>query len=153
MGPNVPFGERKTGTNRKQTTRARRSVIPALTWPPLLQTARFSCSAPLIRGRPTKGLLNAEGWAEWIADDIKIQGDWGGQGLQNESVNGEMPHKKPKGDQFSDGQKAENHALTRERGVGEHAFADFKRYGIAPQVYRNRKDNFDDRSIFTAAGL
>jgi hypothetical protein len=37
--------------------------------------------------------------------------------------------------------------------VGEHAFAGLKRYGIAAQVYRNRKANFDDRSIFTAAGL
>jgi hypothetical protein len=37
--------------------------------------------------------------------------------------------------------------------VGEHAFAGLKRSGIATRVYRNRKDNFDDRYIFTAAGL
>ena len=100
-----------------------------------------------------KGLLNAEGWAEWIPDDVKIQGDLGFQGLQNEYVNVEIPHKKPKGGQLSDEQKAENQALARERVVSEHAFAGLKRYGIAAQVYRNRKENFDDRSIFTAAGL
>jgi choline dehydrogenase-like flavoprotein len=44
-----------------------------------------------------KGLLNTEGWAEWIPDDVKIQGDLGFQGLQNEYVNVEIPHKKPKG--------------------------------------------------------
>jgi hypothetical protein len=100
-----------------------------------------------------KGLLNTEGWAEWIPDDVKIQGDLGFQGLQNEYVNVEIPHKKPKGGHLSDEQKAENQALARERVVGEHAFAGLKRYGIATQVYRNRKENFDDRSIFTAAGL
>jgi hypothetical protein len=65
----------------------------------------------------------------------------------------EIPHKKPKGGHLSDEQKAENQALARERVVGEHAFAGLKRYGIAAQVYRNRKANFDDRSSFTAAGL
>jgi hypothetical protein len=100
-----------------------------------------------------KGILNTEGWAEWIPDEVKIQGDLGFQGLQNEYVNVEIPHKKPKGGQLTDEQKAENQALARERVVGEHAFAGLKRYGIAAQVYRNRKENFDDRSIFTAAGL
>jgi hypothetical protein len=100
-----------------------------------------------------KGLLNTEGWAEWIPDAVKIQGDSGFQGLQNEYVNVEIPHKKPKGGHLSDEQKAENQALARERVVGEHAFAGLKRYGIAAQVYRNRKANFDDRSSFTAAGL
>jgi len=37
--------------------------------------------------------------------------------------------------------------------VVEHAFGGLKRYGIAAQVYRNRKENFDDRSMLTAAGL
>jgi hypothetical protein len=49
-----------------------------------------------------KGLLNTEGWAEWIPDDVKIQGDLRFQGLQNEYVNVEIPHKKPKGGQLSD---------------------------------------------------
>jgi hypothetical protein len=100
-----------------------------------------------------KGMLNIEGWAEWIPDAVKIQGDLGFQGLQNEYVNVEIPHKKPKGGHLSDEQKAENQALAREWVVGEHAFAGLKRYGIAAQVYRNRKSNFGDRSIFTAAGL
>jgi hypothetical protein len=111
----------------------------------------FSAAYP--RKTHDKGLLNTEGWAEWIPDDVKIQGDLGFQGLQNEYVNVEIPHKKPKGGHLSDEQKAENQALARERVVGEHAFAGLKRYGIATQVYRNRKETFDDRSIFTAAGL
>jgi len=100
-----------------------------------------------------KGILNTERWAEWIPDAVKIQGDSGFQGLQSEYVNVEIPHKKPKGGQLTDEQKTENQALARERVIAEHAFAGLKRYGIATQVYRNRKQNFDDRSIFTAAGL
>jgi hypothetical protein len=99
-----------------------------------------------------KGILNQEGWAEWITDEIPIQADLGFLGLQNEVVNVELPHKKPRGSELSDEQKAENQALASERVVCEHAFAGLKRYGIAHQVYRNRKDGFDDRSMFTAAG-
>lgn len=100
-----------------------------------------------------KGILNQEGWAEWIPDEIPIQADLGFFGLQNEVVNVELPHKKPRGGALSDEQKAENRALASERVVCEHAFAGLKRYGIAYQVYRNRKAGFDDRSMFTAAGL
>lgn len=100
-----------------------------------------------------KGILNAEGWADWIPDEVKIQGDLGFQGVQNDYLNVEIPHKKPKGGQLTDEQKTENQALARERVVGEHAFAGLKRYGIAAQVYRNRKPDFDDRSMVTATGL
>lgn len=100
-----------------------------------------------------KGILNTEGWAAWIPDEVKIQGDSGFQGLQKEYVNVEIPHKKPKGGELTTEQKAANRALAQERVVVEHAFGGLKRYGIAAQVYRNRKENFDDRSMLTAAGL
>lgn len=100
-----------------------------------------------------KGILNQEGWAEWIPDEVLIQGDLGFFGLQNEVVNVELPHKKPRGGQLSDDQKADNRALASERVVCEHSFAGLKRYGIAHQVYRNRIEGFDDRSMVTAAGL
>src|SRR5512146_1338768 len=100
-----------------------------------------------------KGILNQEGWAEWIPDEVVIQGDLGFFGLQNEVVNVELPLKKPRGGQLSDDQKADNRALASERVVCEHSFAGLKRYGIAHQVYRNRIEGFDDRSMVTAAGL
>jgi hypothetical protein len=100
-----------------------------------------------------KGILNQEGWAEWIPDEVLIQGDLGFFGLQNEVVNVELPHKKPRGGQLTGEQKADNRALACERVVCEHSFGGLKRYGIAHQVYRNRKEGFDDRSMVTAAGL
>ena len=100
-----------------------------------------------------KGILNQENWSQYIPDGVKIQGDLGFHGLQNEYVNVQTPHKKPKGGDLSDEQKEENRALARERVVCEHAFGGMKRYTIASHVYRNRKEGFDDRSMLTAAGL
>ncbi len=100
-----------------------------------------------------KGILNREQWVDSIPDEVKIQGDLGFEGLQNEFVNVEIPHKKPKGGELTDEQKEENRDLASERVVCEHAFAGVKRYGIATNVYRNRIKDFDDHSMFTAAGL
>lgn len=103
--------------------------------------------------RHDKGVLNDEDWAKYIPDEVKIQADLGFFGLQNEFVNVEIPHKKPKGAELTDEQKQENRALASERVVCEHSFAGVKRYRIAGEVYRNRKAGFDDDSMFTAAGL
>ena len=65
----------------------------------------------------------------------------------------EIPHKKPKEGELSNEQQGENRALSRERVVCEHAFGGMERYNIASQVYRNRKDGFDDGSMLTTAGL
>ena len=100
-----------------------------------------------------KGILNQEGWAEYIPEEVKIQGDLGFQGLQNEYVNVEIPHKKPKGGQLTEEQKEENRELGSERVICENAFAGVKRYNIAADVYRNRIKGFDDRSMLTSAGL
>lgn len=100
-----------------------------------------------------KGILNREGWVEHIPDDVLIQGDTGFDGLQREYVNVETPHKKPKGGELTKEQKEENRALAKERVVVEHSFSGLKRYRIASDVYRNRIKDFDDRTMFTAAGL
>lgn len=100
-----------------------------------------------------KGILNREHWVDHIPDEVKVQGDLGFFGLDNEFVNVEVPHRKPKGGELTQKQKEENKALARERVVCEHAFAGVKRYGIAKDIYRNRKPGFDDRSMFTSAGL
>ena len=70
-----------------------------------------------------KGILNREQGVDSIPDEVKIQGDLGFQGLQNELVNVEIPHKKPKGGELTDEQKEENRDLASERVVCEHAFA------------------------------
>ena len=73
-----------------------------------------------------------------------IQGDTGFDELQRDYVNVETPHKKTKGGELTSKQKQENRALAKERVVVEHSFSSLKRYRI---------ENFDDRTIVTAAGL
>ena len=74
-----------------------------------------------------KRLLDEEGMAGAIPDDIPIDVDLGFQGLQKEYINIRLPHKKPKGGSLSDVQKEENKAFSRERVVCENAFAGVKR--------------------------
>lgn len=60
-----------------------------------------------------KRLLDQEELALSIPEAIPIEVGLGFQGLQNEFVNIEIPHKKPRGGELSDEQKLENQALSR----------------------------------------
>jgi hypothetical protein len=88
-----------------------------------------------------------------IPDAVRIEGDLGFQGLQNEFVNIHLPHKKPRGKELSEAQKQDNKAFSSQRVVCEHAHAGIKRYGSVAAVYRNRVPDFDDPLMLTAAGL
>jgi hypothetical protein len=90
---------------------------------------------------------------EHIPNEVRIEGDLGFQGLQNEFVNVQLPHKKPKGQELTEQQKQENQAFSRQRVVCEHAHAGIKRYASVTAVYRNRVSDFDDQLMLVAAGL
>ena len=90
---------------------------------------------------------------EAIPDEVSIEGDLGFQGLQNEFVNVQVPHKKPKGKELTEQQKQENREFSRQRVVCEHAHAGIKRYNAVSAVYRNRVPNFDDLLMLIATGL
>jgi hypothetical protein len=100
-----------------------------------------------------KRLLDEEGLAAAMSDRVPIEVDLGFQGLQNEYVNIRIGHKKPRGGELTQAQKAENKALSRERVLCENAFAGVKRYNAVAAVYRNRMLDFDDRVMLIAAGL
>ena len=100
-----------------------------------------------------KCLLDCSILVEHIPDEIPIQVDLGFKGLEEEYENIHLPHKKPRGGQLSEVQKEENKAFNGERVVVEHAFSGIKRYSAASDIYRNRKQDFDDRLMLTAAGL
>jgi hypothetical protein len=88
-----------------------------------------------------------------IPESIPIEVDLGFQGLQNEYENIRIPHKKPKGRKLTCKHKRENRALSRSRVLCENAFAGVKRYRAVSEVYRNRKEDFDDQLMFIASGL
>ncbi|WP_242055562.1 transposase [Nostoc flagelliforme] len=84
---------------------------------------------------------------------IPIEVNSGFQGIQKQYDNLRLPHKKPKGGELSDLQKAQNRQLSQSRVVCENAFSGVKRYNAVSVIYRNRIENFDDRLMLTAAGL
>ena len=100
-----------------------------------------------------KCLLDCSILVEHIPDEVPIQADLGFKGLEEEYENIHLPHKKPRGGQLSEAQKEENRVFNGERVVVEHSFSGIKRYSAATDIYRNRKKDFDDRLMLTAAGL
>jgi hypothetical protein len=88
-----------------------------------------------------------------VPDEIPIEVDSGFQGIQKQYDNLYLPHKKPKGGELSDLQKAENRELSQSRVVCENALKSVKRYNAVAVIYRNRIENFDDRLMLTAVGL
>lgn len=100
-----------------------------------------------------KRLLDEEQMVGGIPDEIGIAVDLGFLGLQKEYDNIDIPHKKPRGGCLTPTQKQENREKSRRRVRCENAFAGVKRYRIVSEIYRNRRQNFDDRSMLTATGL
>jgi hypothetical protein len=100
-----------------------------------------------------KRQLDEEQLIEYIPSHVKVLGDSGFQGLQNEYVNIHLPQKKPKGKPLSSYYKRKNKKLSRQRVVCEHAHAGMKRYHAVSAIYRNRVPDFDDHLMLTAAGL
>jgi DDE superfamily endonuclease/Helix-turn-helix of DDE superfamily endonuclease len=100
-----------------------------------------------------KRQLDEAGLVENIPDEVRIEGDLGFQGLQNEFVHIHLPHKKPRGKELSEEQKQQNKEFSSQRVVCEHAHAGMKRYNAVSAIYRNRVSDFDDHLMLTAAGL
>jgi len=100
-----------------------------------------------------KKQLDEEDWVSNIPGQVVIEGDLGYQGLQNEFVNIQLPHKKPRGKELTEEQKQENREFSSQQVKCEHAHGVMKRYNSVTAVYRNRAPDFDDRLMLNAAGL
>lgn len=96
-----------------------------------------------------------------VPDEIPVELDLGFLGVQKQYDNIRIPHKKPRGGELTEEQKAENRALSHTASLGrsptrvvcENAFAGVKRYGAVSAVYRNRIEEFDDHLMLAATGL
>jgi hypothetical protein len=100
-----------------------------------------------------KKIHDEEDIAGSVPTEIPIELDLGFLGVDKQYDNIHIPHKKPKGGELTQVQKAENRALSQSRVVCENAFAGVKRYGAVSAIYRNRIEAFDDHLMLTAAGL
>lgn len=100
-----------------------------------------------------KKFHDQEDIAGHVPTEIPIELDLGFLGVNKQYDNIRIPHKKPKGGELTQAQKAENRTLSQSRVVCENAFAGVKRYGAVSAIYRNRIEEFDDHLMLTATGL
>jgi len=145
--PQDPQRQKRTYTGKKKRNTRKHLGLSD-------QAKRILLLSPVKDGsHHDKSMLDCLVLAEHIPIDIPIQVDLGFKGFEDEYENIEIPHKRPRGGQLTTDKKEENRAFSGERVVVEHAFGGVKRYRAAAEIYRNRKADFDDRLMATAAGL
>jgi len=82
---------------------------------------------------------------EKLPPQVKMMGDKGYQGLQNDNAKRtvELPTRKPRGQELTDEQKTANRALAVTRIVVEHVLAHIKIFQVLYQVYRHSRDAYN----------
>lgn len=82
---------------------------------------------------------------ERLPPQVKMMGDKGYQGLQNDNAKRtvELPTRKPRGQELTDEQKTANRALAVTRIVVEHVLAHIKIFQVLYQVYRHSRDSYN----------
>jgi len=90
-----------------------------------------------------------------IPEDVKCLVDLGFLGIpkENPKLTIIIPKKKPKGGQLSDKDKENNREKAKERVIVEHAIAGIKRLRSVTDLFRNKKENMDDKLMLIACGL
>ena len=86
-------------------------------------------------------------------EGTNLDKDTGFQGYEPEGVNTYQPKKKPKGGELTEAEKERNCLLSSLRVVVEHVIGGLKRLHIVKDIYRNKKENFEDLVMEIAAGL
>jgi hypothetical protein len=77
----------------------------------------------------------------------------GFQGYQPPGITIDQPKKKPKGQELTVAEKAENQMISRIRIVVEHIISGVKRCRIVKDIFRNTKAFFADQVMEIACGL
>jgi len=75
--------------------------------------------------------------------NLLLNGDLGFWGFKHDKIKIKMPHKKPKGKELTEEQKAENKQHSSSRVKIEHVFAHLKTIRILKDKLRNYKLNFN----------
>jgi hypothetical protein len=83
----------------------------------------------------------------------KLWKDTGYQGYEPEGVMTFQPKKKPRGGELTELEKEKNKEIAKERIEIEHNISSVKRCKIVHDIFRNRKDLFEDVVMETACGL
>lgn len=105
------------------------------------KTSQIICTAH-AEGSVHDFKLYEESIGSAVADEIKIQGDSGYQGILKLHKNSETPKKKPKGGELTNQEKDENRRISRERILIENINAKVKVFKITANRYRNRRKRY-----------
>lgn len=88
-------------------------------------------------------------------DDRRFWTDLGYKGIEEDYpwLNVIQPRKKPRGRNLTEDEKVVNKLISGVRVKVEHAIGGVKRFGIVLDVFRNRRDGFDDKVMVISCGL
>lgn len=90
-----------------------------------------------------------------IPPEVKTHADLGFKGLDTQypHLRISMPDKKPRTRDLTEAQKKRNKKKSSVRVLIEHAIGGVKRLRIVSDVFRNKKQDFDDRVMLISCGL
>lgn len=100
-------------------------------------------------------ILKKESPPDCLPKSVKKHVDLGFQGFERQfpGHNVSMPKRKPRTRELTKFAKEQNKKKSSVRVLAEHALAGVKRLRIVSDVFRNRKDNFDDQVMLVSCGL
>lgn len=117
---------------------------------------RIGFLSKTVEGKqPDITVLRSTAPPRFIPQNVTTHIDLGFKGLDTEFPDHRIfiPHKKPKGRNLTEAQKATNKKKAAVRVLIEHAIGGIKRLGIVSQVFRNKKQDFDDTAMLISSGL
>ena len=88
-----------------------------------------------------------------LSEGSELLQDLGFQGFTLEGVQITQPHKKPRGKELTDAQKAENRQISHRRVRVEHIICSVKRCRIVKETIRLCKDSVRDMVMAVCCGL
>ena len=116
------------------------------------RTGKIKGLSPTMEGKKHDKKLADETGFRFPAGS-KLWKDSGFQGYEPPGVETFQPRKKLQGRELTAEEKEQNRAISRVRIRVEHAIGGAKVFRIVRDVYRNRKQNFEDLVMETACGL
>lgn len=138
---------RKTYSGKKKQTTRKAIVICD-------EQRRIGYLSPSKSGRRhDKKLLDKSGIVPHIPADVTVWADTGFQGLARQHPNTVMPRKASKKSPLTNEQKQNNRVISSIRVLVEHALSGIKRLACMSGVYRNRKENVDDKFALLSSGI
>lgn len=97
-----------------------------------------------------KSLYDDSGAGERLEPEEAMMGDSGYQGIQHDHL-AVLPHKKPRGGQLTEQQKAHNRSVSQARVIVENTLAQVKSFRVLSDRYRHPRASHNETFVIVAA--